>query len=126
MIVEEYEAIFYELARHVTLILSTEYERIQRFIKGLILSLYIVAHSLVAMGKSFIDITDYVYTMKGLYCEAHEGIIRGLTIRIAIVRVIVVLSLGVEGFRISILSNNRISNRVNLEGSATYFRKGLS
>lgn len=47
MTVTEYEARFDKLARHATMILRTEYERIQCFVRGLRLPLHRATQGLV-------------------------------------------------------------------------------
>lgn len=52
------------------MILPTEYEKILCLVRGLILLLCMVIQSLVFMGRSFVNIIDYVYTKRGIHCEA--------------------------------------------------------
>lgn len=73
MIFLEYEALFYKLARYVITILSIKYEQIQYFIQGLRLPLCMATQTLVAAGRSFIEVSNYAYTMEKMHQDAQRG-----------------------------------------------------
>lgn len=55
MSVVEYEMRFNDLTTHGTMILPTEYEQIQYFVKRFRFSLFMATWSLVDTSRSFID-----------------------------------------------------------------------
>ena len=53
MSVAEYEGKFHALARHASMILSTEAERVKRFVKGLIILIRLGVSQVAASGVPF-------------------------------------------------------------------------
>lgn len=59
MSIIEYEVRFYKLDRHASMILPNEYKCIGCFIRGMRLPICMETQSLVSMGRSFVDISNY-------------------------------------------------------------------
>lgn len=116
MIVVEYKVRFHKLDRHATMFLSIEYEIIWCFIRVWRFPIRMVAQSLVDEVRPFIDIINYVYTIKGCIARTIGATIKNLDIRVTIVRIIVVFNLGVQVFRHNILRNNiSVKNLTNFK-----------
>ena len=116
MTVVEYEVRFHELARHATMILDTEYERIRCFIWGLRLSLRRDTQSLVTSGKSFSEIADHVYSIEEMDHKAQGGNDK----RPCYQAVTLVHSSQAEDFTIGTLISSLLSIRVNLVSQFKY------
>lgn len=59
MAIVEYEARFYELARHTTSILGTVYEMVHCFVRGLTLPFHISTQSLVASCRTSAEVSNH-------------------------------------------------------------------
>ena len=58
MSVAEYEGKFHALARHASMILPTEAERVRRFVKGMIILIPLVVFQVAAFGVPFQKVED--------------------------------------------------------------------
>lgn len=114
MIVAEYATLFHKLARHVTFILDTEYERVCFFFRRLIFLLCLCTKSLVAVDRSFPKVLDHAKIMKKSIMKPIGATIRGLDIRSILVRAIVVPHSKVSIFMIEILRVHSMNLKVSL------------
>lgn len=73
MTILEYEARFHYLARHVSPILTIEYERVGCFVCILRISLCMYTQILVTIGRYFAKDYDHAQVMAKMHCEAQEG-----------------------------------------------------
>lgn len=69
----KYDIYFHELAKQAISILTSEYERARCFVRGLTLSIHMSTQSLVAAGRSFVQISDHAQLIKEMPHEIHEG-----------------------------------------------------
>lgn len=112
----DYEARFYELSSYVIVILPTKYERIQCFVQGLRLSLWMAIQSLAANRRSFIKNSHYGQTMEEMYRVDKGKMIRGHIIRVESRGAKVAHNLEVEVLRVATLHAYRISTYISLVG----------
>lgn len=70
MIAVEYKARFHMLARHAISILTTMFERVHFFVRGLRLPLCLFTQNLVLTARSFVEVSDHAQLMKEMHHEA--------------------------------------------------------
>lgn len=114
MIVVEYEAYSYKLARYATSILDTEYARVCSFVRRLRLPIRMSNQSLVIVGRSFGKVSDHAWVIKEMHCKGCEGSDMRPRFQGNSVGVIVVLDPEIEILRVGILHIYPISLKVIL------------
>ncbi|XP_015081327.1 uncharacterized protein LOC107024922 [Solanum pennellii] len=72
MSVEEYEGKFHALARHASMILPTEVERVRRFVKGLIIPILLGVSQVAASGVPFQKVVDAAKELEMIRREGFE------------------------------------------------------
>ena len=72
MSVAEYEGKFHALARHASMILPTEAERVRRFVKGLIILIHLGVSQVAASGVPFQKVVDAAKELEMIRREGFE------------------------------------------------------
>ncbi|XP_069144625.1 uncharacterized protein [Solanum lycopersicum] len=72
MSVAEYEGKFHALARHASMILPTEAERVRRFVKGLIIPIHLGVSQVAASGVPFQKVVDAAKELEMIRREGFE------------------------------------------------------
>ncbi|XP_069154406.1 uncharacterized protein [Solanum lycopersicum] len=72
MSVAEYEGIFHALARHASMILPTEAERVRRFVKGLIIPIRLGVSQVASSGVPFQKVVDAAKELEMIRREGFE------------------------------------------------------
>ncbi|KAH0633259.1 hypothetical protein KY284_036045 [Solanum tuberosum] len=72
MSVAEYEGKFHALARHASMILPTETERVRRFVKELIIPILLGVSQVATSGVPFQKVVDVAKELEMIRCEGFE------------------------------------------------------